>query len=412
MNLYIIVDSSRAAIYGIGSYIRELTAVLRKSNINVCIVDINSDKPQIQKEEIKGIRYWYFPEMIKEQRTIDHKKQIERYYQNIVYLLQLYIEDKKNLIFHLNYNKYHEFAKALKREFDCRIVATVHYFEWGLTIYDNLHRLRTIIDEKLSEHINEFVKKSFDNEKLFFLIVDHVVCLSKYMYEILYHDYKLDVSKLSVISNGMSDLKDSKTNLNYLRKKWHVPFNEKVILFVGRMDEIKGLTYLIKAFRTILTFFPQSRLVIAGDGDYKTYTRDAQDICTKITYTGFLNMYQLSDWYQLADVGVIPSLFESFGLVAVEMMMHELPVVATATSGLNEVIDETSGIKIPIVECPEKVAIDTDLLAEKILYLLQYPEEAKRMGINGRNRYLLNYTSEIFRNKMLDFYHSIFFPKT
>ncbi|MDR2774162.1 MAG: glycosyltransferase [Tannerella sp.] len=49
----------------------------------------------------------------------------------------------------------------------------------------------------------------------------------------------------------------------------------------------------------------------------------------------------------MADVGVVPSLFEPFGYVAVEMMMHRLPVVVTATSGMNEVMDDTCGLKVP-----------------------------------------------------------------
>ena len=66
--------------------------------------------------------------------------------------------------------------------------------------------------------------------------------------------------------------------------------------------------------------------------------------------------------------------------VPVEMMMHELPIIATATSGLNEVVDESCALKIPLIVSSDSVEIDVSLLAEKILYLLQNPEEAKRLG--------------------------------
>jgi glycosyltransferase involved in cell wall biosynthesis len=121
-----------------------------------------------------------------------------------------------------------------------------------------------------------------------------------------------------------------------------------------------------------------------------------------------LDKKALYELYQIADVGVIPSLFETFGYMAVEMMMHGLPVVATATSGLNEVVDDTCGLKIPVMEHPGRMEIDTGLLAEKIIYLLQHPVEAKKMGRNGRERYEKIYTSEIFRKNMLDFYRSLF----
>lgn len=112
--------------------------------------------------------------------------------------------------------------------------------------------------------------------------------------------------------------------------------------------------------------------------------------------------------YRLADVGVVPSLFEPFGYVPVEMMMHELPIVATATSGLNEVVDESCGLKVPLIVSPDSVEIDTSLLAQKIVYLLQNPKEAKRLGKNGRKRYLEKYSSEVFGKNMIAFYKSLF----
>jgi len=64
------------------------------------VVHLGSDKPQIQTEDTDGIRYFYFPKSIPEPLS---KKQNEQYYRSVVYLLQLHIEDKKDLIFRLNY---------------------------------------------------------------------------------------------------------------------------------------------------------------------------------------------------------------------------------------------------------------------------------------------------------------------
>ena len=165
--------------------------------------------------------------------------------------------------------------------------------------------------------------------------------------------------------------------------------------------------FLIKAFREVLEQLPNCRLMIAGNGNFETYLHDAKDICTKVTFTGLLEKKDLNELYQIADVGVVPSFYETFGLVAVEMMMHGLPIIATATSGLNEVVDDACGLKVPMIEHPEKVEIDTCLLAGKILYLLQHPVEAKEMGQNGRKRYLEMYSSKIFRRNMLQLYKSL-----
>ena len=192
-----------------------------------------------------------------------------------------------------------------------------------------------------------------------------------------------------------------------LRQKWRIDKKELLILFAGRLHPVKGLTFLIRAFQKVLETLPDCRLMIAGSGNYDMYLREAKTVCTKIAFTGQLDKNELYELYQIADTGVIPSLFETFGYVAVEMMMHGLPVVSTATSGLNEAVDDACGLKVPIIAYPDRIEIDSDLLAEKILYQLQHPEEAKQMGQNGRKRYLEKYGSSVFKKNMTAFYGSL-----
>jgi glycosyltransferase len=307
----------------------------------------------------------------------------------------------------MNYNQSGKLAKALKNAFDCKIVAVVHYSNWGFAVYDNLPRLRSILNEEHPDSFGKNLKKSFEEERELYSTADRVVCLSNYMHQILCNDYRLDPDKISVIPNGLTDVSGTMVDRRSLRKKWNIPVREKIILYAGRMDAIKGLEYLLKAFREILQTYPKSRLVIAGDGAYSKYTGEARDICTRITYAGLLDRQELYEWYRLADIGVTPSLYEPFGYVAVEMMMHELPIVVTATSGLNEVIDDACGLKVPLTEHPERVEIETSLLAQKILYLLQHPAEARQMGRNGRKRFLRHYSRDVFRRNMLNLYESL-----
>jgi glycosyltransferase len=407
MNLYIFNEVRRGAVYGIGTYTRELIVALKGRDIHICVVNLFSDKPQIQTEETDGIKHWYFPAPVTEQRTSDIQKQMELYYRNVVYLLQLYIKNKKDLIFHLNYHHGGRFVEELKNIFDCRIVSVAHFSGWGFVIFDNLQRLRNLLKEEHPDSIGEDLKKSFEKEKSYYSKADHIICLSNYMKEIMCRDYGLDAAKISVIPNGLLDVADTVADAKFLRKKWNIPAREKVILFAGRIDEVKGVSYLIKAFREVLKTFSKCRLLIAGNGNYDIYLQEAKEICTKITFTGLLEKKDLNEIYQIADIGVVPSLFEPFGYVAVEMMMHELPVVATATSGLNEIVDESCGFKAPITVLPDSVEIDASILAQKIVYLLQNPAEAKQLGQNGRRKYLCNYSSEIFRRNMLQAYKSV-----
>ena len=407
MNLYIFNQTRRGSVFGVGTYIRELTAALKGCDINVYVVNLISEKCQIQVEQIDGTENWYFPPAIADQRTSSDQEQWALYYRNIVYLLQLHIKDKKNLIFHLNFYESGKLAEELKNVFDCRIVAVSHFFNWGFVIYDNPGRLRHILKEENPDNFNNNLQKSFEEEKSYYSKVDYVICLSNYMKEILCREYALDTTKIFVISNGLYDGLDASADRKYLRKKWNMLAGEKIILFAGRIDEVKGVVYLIKAFREVLKKNKDCRLIMAGSGDYDKCFMESKDICPKITFTGLLEKQDLYELYRMADVGIVPSLFEPFGYVAVEMMMHELPVIVTATSGLDEVVDDTCGLKIPVTVLPEKVEIDAALLAEKILYLLEHPVEAKLMGENGRRRFLDNFSSEIFRENMLRMYKSI-----
>jgi glycosyltransferase involved in cell wall biosynthesis len=90
------------------------------------------------------------------------------------------------------------------------------------------------------------------------------------------------------------------------------------------------------------------------------------------------------------------------------MMIHGLPVVASATTGLNEIVDDGfSGFRVPMVNNSSN-EIDTNMMAQRIIYLLQNPEERKKLGKNGRERYLEKYTTSLMYEKMTHCYFKLF----
>ena len=408
VNLIIFNDTRRAATYGVGTYIRELITSMENSDVRIIIVHLHSEKPDIEKEEQNLVHCIYIPPPINFHAVFDWNYKIDWYYKNVVFLLRWLIKGVENLIFLINYSKSDILAAELKKAFDCKFITVAHYSDWGFFIYDNLPLLRSILKEEHTDDKGKNLQNLIEREKSLYSISDRVICLSNYMHDIFCYDYKCDASKIVVISNGLTDTEKNVSDKKHLRNKWKISSKEKIILFAGRIDEAKGMSHLIKAFRKVLFVYPQSRLVIAGEGDFRKYIKESQDISTKITFTGLLNKDQLYEWYNLADLGVIPSLFESFGYVAVEMMMHELPIVATATSGLKEVINDSCGLLVQLTVLSDSVEVDDSLFAEKIIYLLQHPNDAKKMGRNGRKRYLMEYSSDVFRKNMLHFFNSLF----
>lgn len=180
-------------------------------------------------------------------------------------------------------------------------------------------------------------------------------------------------------------------------------------MYAGRLDEIKGVSCLIKAFKEVLEREPDSRLWIIGDGAYDPLLKEAGGIWKKLCFTGLISQEHLFELYSIADIGVIPSLFEPFGYAAVEMMMHGLPVVATATTGLDEIVEDgVSGLKVQVAVRDNTNKVDTGMLAQKIVFLLQNPGERERIGHNGRNRYLEKFTTATMCEMMMDCYQKLF----
>jgi glycosyltransferase len=275
----------------------------------------------------------------------------------------------------------------------------------GFVLHENINRLRSIIAGN-DDVFAQTTLKSLESEKSFLSAADHIVCLASYMKELLCNEYQLKQKNMSIIPNGLRDM-NKQIDVKKVKQSRFFSNEEKIILFAGRLDEIKGLSFLIKAFREVLQKYPSCRLVIAGSGACDVYLKEAKDICSKITYAGLLEKHELYELYSIAHVGVVPSLYEPFGYVAVEMMMYALPLVVTATSGLNEIVDENCGMKIPLNISENSVEPDVSALSEKILYLLQNPNEAKRLGKMSRKKYLENYSSEIFRSNMLQVYEEV-----
>ena len=426
MNLYLFNASDSAATYGIGTYLKELTSALEGTEINIRIIHLHSDRPEFEIVKTNTVENWYIPEVRNHHTFSGSIQKLEDYYLNVIYLLHIHIKDTKDLIFHFNYNQSQFLAKELKKVFNCQTVATVHFIKWALELHGNLSRFQALKSkpENQQNSFEQLLYTTDEYEGLLYKEVDRVIALSQYTQNLLYSEYQLNTNKVTVIPNGLSTIDNGQLSIDNgqliidnerkidkiaLRRKWRIAEKEFIILFVGRLHAVKGLLFLLKAFRNVLDSLPDCHLIVAGNGNFETHIKESQDICTKITFTGLLEKKELYELYRIADIGVMPSFHEQCSYVAIEMMMHGLPIIGSTTTGLKEMIEDgETGLHIPVIEHDDSVEIDTDLLAKRILYLFQHPEEAKQMGRNGRNRYENMYTSEILGHNMLRIYQSLF----
>jgi len=154
----------------------------------------------------------------------------------------------------------------------------------------------------------------------------------------------------------------------------------RIVLFVGRLEERKGIHYLIKSMPIILSENLDVKLLLVGkDTSCQETLEDLSrrlGIEKNVIFTGPINSTQLLCAYELSDVVAIPSLYEAFGLVVIEAWAHKKPVVASETIGLAETISaEKAGIIVDLG--------DHEALAEAAVKLLSDQKLSRSMGTKG-----------------------------
>ena len=172
----------------------------------------------------------------------------------------------------------------------------------------------------------------------------------------------------------------------------------KIILFVGQLTEKKGLKTLIKASEIILEKYENKvKFILVGDGIFRKQIAKKKNIIAM----GNLNPGELTNWFVVADIFILPSLAEGRPTVIYEAMASECAVVATNVGGIPEQVK--NGYNGFLVD-PKK----PNMLAEKIIYLLDNENEMISMGKNGRKRIIKEgWTVEEYAKKVIDIYKKL-----
>lgn len=412
-NIYLINNTSIASKFGVGTYISQLSRFLENiKDIALTVITLNSEKDEMCVTYKNGVRSIVIPKpVVKDYFFV--KKQSYKYYRNVAYLLQPYIISENENIFHFNFMSDGEFAALLKKRFSGKVILTVHYKNWAFSLAGDTELLKTVLNKKKRERskFEKSIVEEFDDEKVFMQkYCDKVIAIANHSYITLSSIYGIDTSKLVLINNAIEDkfrpLLDEEKNT--LREKYYIKPEEKVLFFAGRLDEGKGLLILIEAFRKLLNKDRNLHLFVAGEGQINKMLEQSVYLWTKISFTGFLDKARLYELCSIADIGVMPSLHEEFGYVAVEMMMNELPVVVNDSTGLSEIVEDgINGVKVLLKGGNENLEDSSVLLADKIQFLLNNEEKRISIGKNARNFYLNKYEQNLFIEKMCTLYESL-----
>jgi len=203
---------------------------------------------------------------------------------------------------------------ALKKKTGKPLVVTIHSTEFDRTgqLYPN-------------KWITEIERKGL-------LEADRILTVSKLMKEQLVEKYGIKKEKILVVYNAV-DLSA------YKKRKIRKPVDEKIVLFVGRLTVQKGCDYFLEAAKKVLESEPNTRFVIVGTGDlmHELIQKSINlGINSNVSFTGFED--DVAAFYSVADVFVMPSVSEPFGLTALEAMACQTPVIVSRQSGASEVL--------------------------------------------------------------------------
>lgn len=186
------------------------------------------------------------------------------------------------------------------------------------------------IDRSGIEHINQQI---FDIEKYGMEQADKIISVSQYTKDLIVRYYGIPDNKIEVVHNGIND--------SYAKNEQRKVSDRKMVLFVGRVTHQKGPYFFVEIAKKILAKRPEVEFVIAGTGNLLREMIErvaAARIGQNVHFTGFLDPEKIKDVYRLADVYVMPSVSEPFGLSCLEALAHDVPVVLSKQSGAAEVL--------------------------------------------------------------------------
>ena len=208
-----------------------------------------------------------------------------------------------------------------------------------------------------------------------------VIACSEYMRDEVANYFQCPLDKIDVVPNGVDTSRfDELEGQDFaaFRNMYALP-QEKIVFSVGRVVFEKGLHLLVKAMPSILEQEPAAKVVIAGKGPELEALRSlawSLEVGEKVLLTGFISDEDRDKLFKIASCAVFPSLYEPFGIVALEAMAAKCPVVVSEVGGLQDVVQHAeTGITV--------YSDDPDSLAWGIVHTLQHPEWAARRVENA-----------------------------
>lgn len=370
---------------GLGKHVAELVPALARQHMDIHLVT-PAHQGQAGEEVIEGVTVHRvaaptvgFPDFYTQ--AVQTNRALQRHAEHIITRMGSF-----DLIH--NHDWLTSFAaEGLKHTYKLPLVSTVHATERG--------RGRGYLSGDQAQRINDAEwRLTYESWR--------VICTTHYMVGEVQEYFGTPVDKVDIVPNGIDPTPFQaleQVDLGNFRRQYAAP-DEKLVLYVGRIVHEKGVDTLVRSATQVLSAVPQAKFVVAGKGPELQRLRDLVEslhLWEKVLMAGFISDDERNRLYKVADCAVFPSLYEPFGIVALEAMAARTPVVVSEVGGLREVVRHAeTGITI----YPNNV----DSCAWGIVHTLQHPRWAQQRVDNAYQEVLTVYNWDTIARQTIQVY--------
>ncbi|MDX1520419.1 MAG: glycosyltransferase family 4 protein [Anaerolineae bacterium] len=343
---------------GLGRHVAELAPALAGQRIDVHVVTPTATMSDVGVTIEQGVTVHrvFAPSLNAKSDVYDRVTSVNHTLEHYL----LHQQDQKYDLIHV-----HDWLTGfagirLQRAWRIPLVATIHATERG--------RGRGYISNDLQRAIDEA-------ERVLIHTANHLIVCSRYMAEEVQKYFHTNPGRIDVVPNGVDiaglHVNSHPTALTDFRARY-ADEDDRIVFSVARLVHEKGLHRLVDAAPVIFDEFPQARIIIAGKGpeaEHLQRTVNNLGISDRVTFVGFISDEERNMFFKIASCAIFPSLYEPFGIVALEAMALGCPVIVSDVGGLAEIVNHTeNGLTI----YPD----DAESVAWGVLRVLNHPKWA------------------------------------
>lgn len=250
-----------------------------------------------------------------------------------------------------------------------------------------MHVHSTEYDRSGGPNINVQV---YELEKEGLRAADAIIAVSDFTKNKIVEHYGIDEDKIHVVHNAV----DLESDHGVIPEK-----RGKTVLFLGRLTIQKGPDYFLDTAKKVLEYEPNVTFIVAGTGDMESFIIEKAaelGIADKVLFAGFLDQEDVERAYKMADLYVMPSVSEPFGITTLEAIKYNTPVIISKQSGVSEVIKH----------CLKVDFWDVDQLANYIVAILRYAPLRESMQENALSE-IENVSWDVAARKCVEIYRNL-----